>query len=100
MNPVPQAITARHSLGQLQLTWHDGRQQRLDFTDLRRQCPCSQCRALRLRGARPLVAANLRLLQANPQGFGLQLVFSDGHERGIYPWAYLAQMSADTAALP
>ncbi|WP_429561210.1 gamma-butyrobetaine hydroxylase-like domain-containing protein [Pseudomonas laurylsulfatiphila] len=22
----------------------------------------------------------------------MQRVFSDGHERGIYPWAYLAQL--------
>ncbi|MCO8169122.1 DUF971 domain-containing protein [Pseudomonas sp. 21LCFQ02] len=90
MTVLPQAINARQSLGQLQLTWQDGRQQCLDFAELRRQCPCSQCRAFRLRGARPLVSADIRLLQANPQGYGLQLVFSDGHERGIYPWAYLA----------
>ncbi|WP_429389092.1 gamma-butyrobetaine hydroxylase-like domain-containing protein [Pseudomonas laurylsulfatiphila] len=25
-------------------------------------------------------------------GDDLQRVFSDGHERGIYPWAYLAQL--------
>ncbi|CAI8772207.1 hypothetical protein EMIT0P43_170072 [Pseudomonas jessenii] len=28
------------------------------------------------------------------QGYGLQLVFSDGHERGIYPWAYLARLTS------
>jgi DUF971 family protein len=24
----------------------------------------------------------------------VQLVFSDGHARGIYPWAYLAELAA------
>nr|WP_234825174.1 gamma-butyrobetaine hydroxylase-like domain-containing protein [Cupriavidus necator] len=22
-------------------------------------------------------------------GYGVQIVFSDGHDRGIYPWRYL-----------
>ncbi|AZC64289.1 hypothetical protein PCL1391_3540 [Pseudomonas chlororaphis subsp. piscium] len=46
-----------------------------------------------LAGLTPQVAPNVRVLQLNPQGYGLQLVFSDGHDRGIYPWAYLAQMA-------
>jgi DUF971 family protein len=37
----------------------------------------------------PLVDDRVRLIEVNAQGYGLQLVFSDGHERGIYPWAYL-----------
>ncbi|MFS2174308.1 gamma-butyrobetaine hydroxylase-like domain-containing protein, partial [Priestia megaterium] len=27
-----------------------------------------------------------------------QLVFSDGHARGIYPWAYLAAIAATAVA--
>jgi DUF971 family protein len=41
----------------------------------------------------PLVDDRVRLIEVNAQGYGLQLVFSDGHERGIYPWAYLAQLT-------
>ncbi|OLF53161.1 DUF971 domain-containing protein [Pseudomonas chlororaphis] len=93
MNGVPQAIGNSRQRGQLQLTWGDGREQRLEHVELRRQCPCAQCRALRLQGLRPRVDARLRLLHIHPQGYGLQLVFSDGHDRGIYPWAYLAQMA-------
>jgi DUF971 family protein len=29
----------------------------------------------------------------NPQGYGVQLVFDDGHERGIYPWSYLRELA-------
>jgi DUF971 family protein len=36
-----------------------------------------------------MIDARVRLIEVNSQGYGLQLVFSDGHERGIYPWAYL-----------
>lgn len=94
---APLSINARQSSGQLCLTWADGREHVLDYAELRRQCPCSQCRALRLRGSRLHVSAQIRLLQANPQGYGVQLVFSDGHERGIYPWAYLAALPSAMA---
>ena len=36
------------------------------------------------------IALRVQVIELHSQGYGLQLVFSDGHERGIYPWAYLA----------
>jgi DUF971 family protein len=41
----------------------------------------------------PMVDARVQVIELNPQGYGLQLVFSDGHERGIYPWAYLSALT-------
>lgn len=35
---------------------------------------------------------DVRVVQIESQGYGVQLVFSDGHERGIYPWAYLRDL--------
>lgn len=93
MNQAPESVGNSTSKQQLRLSWADGRVQLIDHAQLRRQCPCSQCRAFRLQGLTPMVAASVRLLELNPQGYGLQLVFSDGHERGIYPWAYLAGIS-------
>ena len=34
---------------------------------------------------------NLRIIG----NYGLQLVFGDRHERGIYPWPYLRSLPAD-----
>jgi DUF971 family protein len=90
MNPL--ALGNSQSKGHLRLTWPDGREQLLDHAQVRRQCPCSQCRAFRLRGMTPLVDERVRVVGVNQQGYGVQLVFSDGHERGIYPWAYLANL--------
>ncbi|WP_460124670.1 DUF971 domain-containing protein [Pseudomonas sp. S2_C03] len=90
---TPSAIGNSTSRQQLRLSWPDGREQLLAHADLRRQCPCSQCRAFRLRGTPPMVDERVRVVELNPQGYGLQLVFSDGHERGIYPWAYLADLT-------
>lgn len=86
----PRAIGNSQGKGQLRLEWPDGREQKLDHAELRRQCPCSQCRAFRLQGLTVQVDPRVRVVDVNPQGYGVQLVFSDGHERGIYPWAYLA----------
>ncbi|ROM69519.1 hypothetical protein BK653_11105 [Pseudomonas brassicacearum] len=90
----PLALGNSQDAGQLRLNWPDGREQRLDHAELRRHCPCSRCRALRLQGLTVQVDPRIRVVAVNPQGYGVQLVFSDGHERGIYPWAYLAGLEA------
>ena len=61
---------------------------------LRGACPCSQCRAAKLRGGIAVVREDVRVERIEVQGYGVQLVFSDGHERGIYPWAYLRDLIA------
>ncbi|WP_296259838.1 MULTISPECIES: gamma-butyrobetaine hydroxylase-like domain-containing protein [unclassified Pseudomonas] len=65
--------------------WRDGREQHIGHVLLREQCPCSQCRAFRLSGITLLVAPTLELVEVHSQGYGLQMLFSDGHQRGIYP---------------
>ncbi|MFJ4542799.1 DUF971 domain-containing protein [Pseudomonas sp. 18058] len=92
MNPL--SVGNSQSERTLRLNWPDGREQQLNHAELRRQCPCSQCRAFRLKGMVPLVDERIRLIELNPQGYGVQLIFSDGHQRGIYPWAYLAQLNS------
>lgn len=91
MNPL--AVGNSQARQQLRLNWPDGREQLLDHAELRRQCPCSQCRAFRLRGQAPLVDSRVRVIEVNDQGYGVQLVFSDGHERGIFPWAFLSGLA-------
>lgn len=93
MTAAPSGI-GKGTDGRLRLEWA-GRTQWIEPARLRRECPCAQCRAFRLRGSQPWVSDTVRVLQIHPQGYGVQLVFSDGHERGIYPWAYLADMGSD-----
>ncbi|MCP1488685.1 MULTISPECIES: DUF971 domain-containing protein [Pseudomonas] len=92
MNPL--SVGNSQSEQTLRLSWPDGREQQLNHAELRRHCPCSQCRAFRLQGLTPMVDDRVRLIELNPQGYGVQLVFSDGHQRGIYPWAYLANLNS------
>ncbi|EJN36940.1 hypothetical protein PMI38_03628 [Pseudomonas sp. GM84] len=88
---APGAIRNLRGPGQLLLQWPDG-ERTLSHARLRGACPCSQCRAARLAGSITVVPAEVRIERVEPQGYGVQLVFSDGHERGIYPWAYLRDL--------
>ncbi|MFG6203346.1 DUF971 domain-containing protein [Pseudomonas retamae] len=97
MSPLSVANSQRERT--LRLSWPDGRESLFGHADLRRQCPCSQCRAFRLRAMAPVVDDRVRLVEVNAQGYGVQLVFSDGHQRGIYPWEYLVGLGADNSPL-
>lgn len=78
----------------LQITWNDGRTSRLAHAWLRLRCRCAACQqVLRTQGAPMPVAPGLRLNHIRPLAdLGLNLAFSDGHGRGIYPWPYLLQL--------
>ncbi|RKP56062.1 gamma-butyrobetaine hydroxylase-like domain-containing protein [Pararobbsia silviterrae] len=83
--------TARRALA---LTWADGDTRTLTHVQLRAACPCADCRTLRLRGNDVEANPDVVLTGIEPAGYGVQLVFSDGHARGIYPWPYLEALAA------
>ena len=87
----PDSITDDRHRGVLEISWNDGQSQQLSHAFLRSQCKCSICLTMRLRTQDTLtVASEIRINEFRPVGaYGVQLIFSDGHERGIYPWVYL-----------
>ncbi|KIY39639.1 hypothetical protein TZ03_16365 [Pseudomonas sp. 10-1B] len=87
----PGAIHNQREARQLTVQWQEA-EQVVSHARLRGACPCSQCRAARLQGRVSLVRDDVRVERVVAQGYGVQLIFSDGHERGIYPWAYLRQL--------
>jgi DUF971 family protein len=87
----PSAIRNQRETGLLTLQWVDT-EAVISHARLRGACPCSQCRAAGLQGRVPMVRADIRIERIVAQGYGVQLVFSDGHERGIYPWQYLREL--------
>ncbi|MBW8756321.1 MAG: DUF971 domain-containing protein [Burkholderiales bacterium] len=77
----------------LSVTWEDG-ESSVQAATLRRACRCAPCQSARLRGTPAEVDGAVQLVDARPVGhYAVQLTFSDGHERGIYPWAYLANLT-------
>ena len=81
----------------LTLQWRDGPSS-VPARVLRANCRCAPCQSARLQGATAAPAPGLTLVDALPVGhYAIQLRFSDGHDRGIYPWATLRDL-AGTAA--
>jgi DUF971 family protein len=91
----PESIRNDLHEGMLEIFWNGGPPQRFAHAFLRTQCKCADCKAWRLRTQSPLPAPeDIRIAEIRPVGaYGLQFVFSDGHERGIYPWAYLKDLN-------
>lgn len=89
----PSAITLNQGTHTLELVW-DGRPATLSHRVLRRSCRCSACESVRRKSNQVLdVDSEVTLLRIEPVGAtALQLFFSDGHDRGIYPWTYLKQI--------
>ena len=88
---VPSAVELRPA--GLRLRWPD-READLRAGELRAACRCAACRAAALRGEPHVPAPRVCLTGAAPVGrYALQLLFSDGHERGIYPWQLLREMA-------
>jgi DUF971 family protein len=95
---VPTAVTDHRGTGVLEIEWSDGRVSRLPHALLRTRCRCAGCEQLRrTTGLDPAANPSLRLVALEPiSDKGLNLVFDDGHGRGIYPWPYLRELGART----
>ncbi len=80
--------------GWLEVTWADQHISRLPHRWLREHCRCAACRQRQRTGTlADALPAHLRLSEIHTVGEqGLNLVFSDGHGRGIYPWPYLREL--------
>jgi len=74
----------------LTVEWADGVRQRFALTDLRRNCPCAECRGLREQGRTPSADREARAVDAElTGGWGLSIRWDDGHSTGIYAWSIL-----------
>jgi DUF971 family protein len=95
--PHPKALHNDARTGALEIVWDDDTRQQLDGALLRRRCPCADCKSLRRKnGAEadkitpptPAQIKDIRLVGA----YAAQITFSDGHDRGIFPWVYLKDL--------
>src|SRR5262249_34375340 len=89
------AVTGR----ELALAWGDGHESYLPFDDLRRSCPCAGCRGHHgeaaaapapPRGVQAPAAGEVSIRDLVPVGaYAVQIVWSDGHDTGIYAFESL-----------
>lgn len=64
-------------------------QARFSYQRLREICPCAFCRSKRIKNIEITNEKNILVTELNHQGYGIQICFSDGHDKGIFPWEYL-----------
>ena len=73
----------------LLLSWSDGQHKDFSHQQLRATCPCGFCRARRLRQKEIQYPENVAISAIYSQGYGIQICFDDGHDKGIFPCAFL-----------
>ena len=96
---LPEAVELHPE--RLRLQWPDGAVDELDAGALRAACRCAGCRAAARNSPPAGPGTGVRLTDAVPVGlYALQLRFSDGHERGIYPWELLRALPRGAATAP
>lgn len=90
----PLDVTLHQASGRLDVLWSDGLLAHLTGARLRAACRCSGCESQRRAGNPPVAAEGITATQLRPVGdMGLQILFNDGHDRGIFPWSYLHELS-------
>ena len=92
---VPSHVVIHQGSRRLELRWPDGGSLSVSHGRLRSACKCAWCERLRRQPAQPHEDdADVAIEAAIPVGcIGLQLRFSDGHDKGIYPWPYLRSLA-------
>lgn len=87
---TPELVSLRRD--SLTLRWAEGHHAITSAAALRAACRCAECRASAA-GAAVEDHATVKLTGVTPVGqYALQLTFSDGHDRGIYPWSLLHEL--------
>jgi DUF971 family protein len=102
MTDAPSNIRAFSGDQILELTWPDGRIDRLPYHYLRGECPCATCRN-EWTGERILDPATLRpdlkLEGMEPIGnYALRLVWNDGHSSGLFSWENFRRLADEAIA--
>lgn len=94
----PKEIRLLRGKRTVEVLWNDGLRSELSGLQLRKSCACSLCTKAQQQGLLKLIDADISIERVELSGVsGLQFHFSDGHYRGLYPWAYLRNLSESRA---
>ena len=100
----PREISVSREKREVQIRWQDGHESVYGFDLLRRECPCALCNDQRSRQAASgglglsllrgpvLTAGQVQVAEVKPVGrYAINFVWSDGHDSGIYSYAFLRE---------
>lgn len=80
-------------LASLSMIASDGSRVTLAAEKLRLSCKCAHCTRARIDECFPRDFPGIAIVEIADLGYGLNIAFSDGHSRGIYPKSYLANLA-------
>lgn len=95
--PWPQRLVFRRSARELRIEYRDGTSRTAGFKRLREESPSA---AVRGHGAGPRppqapVPDNVTVTRAEHVGrYAIRIVFSDGHDSGLYTWSLLHDLTS------
>jgi prepilin-type processing-associated H-X9-DG protein len=92
---APTHIAVSDDLDFLDLTTVQGETVRLPAGRLRAACKCAHCVRARIDGVFAKAFDGIAITQVAPIGdYAINIAFSDGHARGIYPWGLLLELKS------
>jgi DUF971 family protein len=98
---TPDSVTVSEDARELTIALASGERLTLNAERLRAACRCAHCRRAHHDNAFPDSFEGVAIDRYEPMGhYGINIVFSDGHARGIFPWAYLAELGENGRDTP
>ena len=96
---VPTEIRLESGRSCLSVTWEDGSTHAFPAPLLREKARDANSVRFAVNGWAVPAASDLTIVTVEPIGnYAVRLAFSDGHDRGIFPWAYLTEIAAGASA--
>jgi ATP-binding protein involved in chromosome partitioning len=98
----PQSVLRDHQAKRLRIAWHDGLEVAVPYRVVRAACGCARCvdeatgqRLVFLDDIDPnVIAEELQAVGA----YAIRILWSDGHNTGLYTWPQLRALSEDAAS--
>src|SRR5882757_10603371 len=93
MQEAPESVTVSKGGAALVMSDAAGASYTIDAPTLRHACRCASCTRARIDGKFPERFDGVTIAEVTSMGhYGVNITFSDGHARGIFPWNYLAEL--------
>jgi len=90
---TPETVVLTADRARLRLVWPGGETAEVDAPTLRAACRCAWCTRARIDGTFA-ASFDVAIARVVPIGdYAVNIAFSDGHARGIFPWTFLRQLA-------
>ena len=97
---VPESVSIAADRGSFCLQWPGGDAVSLSAETVRANCRSAKATRERLDSASHVDFTGITIAEIETIGiYGLNIRFSDGHDRGIYPWAFLRELASSKSPL-